>query len=445
MIYSTGSGLTRKQRSLVIIVIVLLLYIAFGALVNSLIMDLTFINGLYFTTVTLETIGFGDIVPTTTGARVFTCCYMVFGILNIGVAVTMCRETVLEGLEVGYRKRWKKLRKRRREARRFRRWELRWQRAVEWRLKSLGLPVWVHDRHYEHEGVKFTGLTPELDGTGEDHWTRKWLESIGLMKAKGPTSDAKGRRHIRGHPKNKHLNFDALSSQQLEATALEAGVPLDMFMDPGRPTVKRHSTDDSQGPHAGLNVAQSHLGVGLGLHRTASSSGWPSHPQTPTHAQIGRMAAMITKFAVTVTGTHVRMMGHAADGQVDPEEHRRVQIEEAEDAEEAEEDAEDAVSPGPKQGSSVWFDENTEREREVGEQSDRGQPVEQDNSADPGLVDVGMHAPAPRWAREIARSSNERSAFLYEHYTDDIATEERRAYYAKVCSSVLGSFCFESR
>jgi potassium channel subfamily K, other eukaryote len=53
-----GSGLTRKQRSLVISVMVLLCYIAFGAAVQiGLIEGLTYLNALYFTVVTIETIG----------------------------------------------------------------------------------------------------------------------------------------------------------------------------------------------------------------------------------------------------------------------------------------------------------------------------------------------------------------------------------------------------
>jgi len=53
-----GSGLTRKQRSLVLSVMILLCYIAFGALAQTFLIDeLTFLNALYFTVVTIETIG----------------------------------------------------------------------------------------------------------------------------------------------------------------------------------------------------------------------------------------------------------------------------------------------------------------------------------------------------------------------------------------------------
>jgi len=41
----------------VIIVIILICYIAFGALIFSLLLKLSFINALYFTVVSIETIG----------------------------------------------------------------------------------------------------------------------------------------------------------------------------------------------------------------------------------------------------------------------------------------------------------------------------------------------------------------------------------------------------
>lgn len=57
----SGSGLTPKQRKLVIVVMVLLTYIALGALIfNFLLPEIAFQNSLYYTVVSIETIGFGD-------------------------------------------------------------------------------------------------------------------------------------------------------------------------------------------------------------------------------------------------------------------------------------------------------------------------------------------------------------------------------------------------
>ena len=54
---TTGSGLTHKQRSLVIIIIVLLCYITFGSLAQTFLLEIDFIDALYFTVVSIETIG----------------------------------------------------------------------------------------------------------------------------------------------------------------------------------------------------------------------------------------------------------------------------------------------------------------------------------------------------------------------------------------------------
>lgn len=57
LICNTGSGLTRKQRTLVISVIALMIYLGFGALIQTFLLDLTFLNALYFIVVSIETIG----------------------------------------------------------------------------------------------------------------------------------------------------------------------------------------------------------------------------------------------------------------------------------------------------------------------------------------------------------------------------------------------------
>ena len=96
---------------------ILLMWIAFGALINSFLLDLTFIDGMYFTVVTIETVGFGDITPSKTSARIFAVLHATIGILNLALAVGTCRETIIEGFEHGYRKRVAEIRKRRMERR----------------------------------------------------------------------------------------------------------------------------------------------------------------------------------------------------------------------------------------------------------------------------------------------------------------------------------------
>ncbi|KAG8923316.1 hypothetical protein FRC02_011223 [Tulasnella sp. 418] len=101
----SGSGLTRKQRSLIILVMILIAYIALGSLVYAFAMDITFQDGLYFTVVSLETIGFGDIAPNNAGSRVFAIFYNTFGIINLGLVVSTTQATIVEAFENAYRKR----------------------------------------------------------------------------------------------------------------------------------------------------------------------------------------------------------------------------------------------------------------------------------------------------------------------------------------------------
>jgi potassium channel subfamily K, other eukaryote len=383
-------------------------------------MSLNFVDGLYFTVVTIETIGFGDIHPTNTGTRIFTCCYMVFGIINVGVAVAMTRETVLEGLELGYRKRLRILRLKRREARRFRRWEARWRRAVEWRLKAAGEPLWVPDHRYEQERVRFVGLSGEKDGSGEVHWIRKWLEAIGFRRS----DDHRKLPHIRGHPHGKHLNIDALTAQQLEAAALESGVPLEMFLSVPRKTPECESQVRQQAAGEKDKSASEKLRVLWFRRQQSDTNGWPSEPQTPTHAQIGRMAAMITKFTIAVTGAHVHMLGHSA------ETHEHLERESQQKSE--------------AQTNSVWFDENDPKA--VGNRDDEGSEVGKPKGGEAkskgGLVTEGSLFPKmPEFAKDVAKGRKEEFGFVRERgIGDDAKADETRAYISKVGHRLFSVF-----
>lgn len=112
---------------------------------------------------------------------------------------------------------------------------------------------------------------------------------------------------------------------------------------------------------------------------------------------------MITKFAVARTGTHVRMMGHAAEVTGDPTEDRRVQLEDMEDVEEAESEAEeDEAEPGNTRGSAVWLDgsDGTASEKTSTEQrEDYGKG----SSGTTGYTAVGPHCNVGRTSRSYTR------------------------------------------
>ena len=281
---------------------VLLVYIAFGALVNSLLIDLDFINGLYFTVVSIETVGFGDIVPDNTGSRVFMCFYIVFGILNLGVAVGVARETIFEQLQARYRKRLAKIRHNYRDHRRWRAWERKWKRAVEWRLREIPAEIWISDLEGDSESVVERARQESI-------WSSKRLisrifhlplehqEHHKCFREKG---EIRGVTY--GHPTT-HLNVEALSDAQLEAAAVESGIP---------PSVLRElRTRRARMPRIQSIGAESAVSMKQRWRRWFWSKDEPpptEPPKTPFMRGLEDMTGMLTKFAIATTGVGMNRM-----------------------------------------------------------------------------------------------------------------------------------------
>ena len=294
--------MTRRQRSLLIIVMLLLVYIAFGALINSLLINLDFINGLYFTVVSIETVGFGDIVPDNTSSRVFMCFYIVFGILNLGVAVGVARETIFEQLQTRYQKRLAKIRHNYRDRRRWRAWERKWKRAVDWRLKEVPAEVWISDLEEDSDSVVERAKA-------ESKWSLKRF--IGRILHVGSQHQEhhkcfRERGEIRGitygHPAT-HLNVEALSDAQLEAAAVESGIPPSVLREL-RSRRARMSRVHSISSGSGVSIKQR-------WRRWFWSKDEPP-PTEPPKTQFMRgledMTGILTKFAIATTGVGMNRM-----------------------------------------------------------------------------------------------------------------------------------------
>lgn len=286
---TSGSGLTRKQRTLTIMLIILFVYIAFGSLVNSFLLSLSFINALYFTVTTLETIGFGDIVPDTPGSRIFICFYAAFGIVNLAVVVGMVQETVREGLHIGYFRRLQDIRERRRAAQRRRNAERRWRSAVIWRLRDKGATVWVR----------------KCRSTSNSFWAKVKRRFF---------SAAERTPHSLDHFRGKRLNLEALTNAELKAAAMEAGVPLDTLLPPQFYEAQMQNDNDDDNAddleigsiYPALSVPHSVYGMNVrrGAHRML------------THQRLGAMAALLTRFAIGVSLDHKGPILQATVGDV---------------------------------------------------------------------------------------------------------------------------------
>ncbi|KAF8156864.1 hypothetical protein B0H34DRAFT_475992 [Crassisporium funariophilum] len=265
---NSGSGLTHKQRSLVIIIIVLLCYIALGSAIQTVMLHINFIDALYFTVVSIETIGFGDLHPVKTGARIFTSFYIALGILNLAVAVALSREALLEAAAVGFQARLKAVRVRQRD----RRMRSRWRAAVKWRLRAKKHPLWVTDERVVSRGQIRHRHWWTL---GETIWHRLW-------KQRRREWEDPAWRYVYG-PSHKRLNLEALTEAQLEAAALEAGAPL-MDLLPRGLLLSGHPITGDDAPRGRLPVPE----VG-------------NHPPPLTHMRMGGMIFLMGRFAFAHT------------------------------------------------------------------------------------------------------------------------------------------------
>lgn len=94
--YPPRFNLDHKQRTLMMYTICLSVWLMVGSIVmRHLEEDLTYGSSLYYCVVSLLTIGLGDIVPKSTGARVFALVFSFIGVLMIGLIVAMIRQVML--------------------------------------------------------------------------------------------------------------------------------------------------------------------------------------------------------------------------------------------------------------------------------------------------------------------------------------------------------------
>lgn len=82
----------RRSKIVTGLLIILGIYISFGAVFYHLIEKWQWVDSFYFTVITLSTVGYGDFSPQTTAGKLFTMPYVFIGIgLFIAVANSLLR------------------------------------------------------------------------------------------------------------------------------------------------------------------------------------------------------------------------------------------------------------------------------------------------------------------------------------------------------------------
>ena len=171
----------------------------------------------------------------------------------------------------------------------MRRIEHRWRHAVEWRLKEMGMPVWVRDENWHGHRVGGGGRSV------------KRVTTMDQNSATGFTDPQTGHSHNIHGPTGMRLNLNALTQAQLEASATEAGVPLNTLLPPDFiPAAEEIAVHDEDANKPSAASAWIHHPLASHFEHTFH----PTQARTLTHARLGGMAALLTRFAVAVIHIH---------------------------------------------------------------------------------------------------------------------------------------------
>ncbi len=72
--------MTNPKTKMVVAVIAMSLALFSGSFVFHQLENWSYLDALYFTTATMSTVGYGDLVPTTSSSKIFSIVFMIFGI-----------------------------------------------------------------------------------------------------------------------------------------------------------------------------------------------------------------------------------------------------------------------------------------------------------------------------------------------------------------------------
>jgi hypothetical protein len=86
--HDTSTGRVWDEQVYKKLALAALVLLAFGTVVYHYLEDWSWVDALYFSTVAVTTVGFGDLAPSTDGSKLFTVVYILGG---IGIVTTYLR------------------------------------------------------------------------------------------------------------------------------------------------------------------------------------------------------------------------------------------------------------------------------------------------------------------------------------------------------------------
>lgn len=90
-----------KKHGISPIITIAILTIIVGMAFYQIVENFTFVDSFYFCVITLTTIGYGDIVPTTDLGKIFTSIYAIFG---IGIIAALANYLLHRAVEIRLRR-----------------------------------------------------------------------------------------------------------------------------------------------------------------------------------------------------------------------------------------------------------------------------------------------------------------------------------------------------
>jgi len=87
----------KKNNKLIIILLILFSLVIIGTIGYSVLLNVSLLNGLYMTVITISTVGYKEVAPMTDAAKLFTIFIILFGVGTLGYALTNMLLLFVEG------------------------------------------------------------------------------------------------------------------------------------------------------------------------------------------------------------------------------------------------------------------------------------------------------------------------------------------------------------